>query len=148
HIPPLRERRDDVLPLIRFFLKSLNMKYGSNVKIANSLIPRFYNYDWPGNVRELKNFIERLLVVANSEEVGDAEYDLVTQLEMMKSPGHNEDIAIARLIPLKQAYEKVEEILFKRAYQESGSVEKTAELLEINPSTIYRKIKKGQIQLK
>lgn len=148
HIPPLRERRDDILPLIRFFLKSLNLKYRSNVKIANSLIPRFYNYNWPGNVRELKNFIERLLVVANSEEVGDAEYDLVTQLEMMESPGHDEEIAIARLMPLKQAFEKVEEILFKRAYQESGSIEKTAELLEINPSTIYRKIKKGQVQLK
>ena len=44
--------------------------------------------------------------------------------------------------------EKVEEILFKRAYQESGSIEKTAELLEINPSTIYRKIKKGSARFK
>ncbi|MEE9912352.1 MAG: sigma 54-interacting transcriptional regulator [Deltaproteobacteria bacterium] len=148
HIPPLRDRRDDILPLIRFFLKGLNLKYGSNVRIANSLIPRFYHYDWPGNVRELKNVIERLLVVAGSEEVGDAEYDLVNQLEMKKSPGQDEDIAIARLMPLKQAMEKVEEILFKRAYQESGSIEKTAELLGINPSTIYRKIKKGQVQLK
>ncbi len=148
HIPPLRERRDDILPLIRFFLKSLNLKYGSTVRIANSLIPRFYHYDWPGNVRELKNFIERLLVVANSEEVGDAEYDLVTQLEMMKSPGQDEDIAITRLMPLKQAFEKMEVMLFQRAYKESGSIEKAAKLLEINPSTIYRKIKKGQIRLK
>jgi PAS domain S-box-containing protein len=148
HIPPLRERRDDILPLIRFFLKSLNLKYGSKIRIDNSLIPRFYNYEWPGNVRELKNFIERLLVVANSEEVGDTEYDLVTQLEIKKSPGPDGDIAISRLMPLKQAIDKVEEILFKRAYQESGSIEKTAELLGINSSTIYRKIKKGQVQLK
>ena len=147
-IPPLKERRDDILPLIRFFLKRLNLKYCSNVRISNSLIPRLYNYDWPGNVRELKNFIERLLVVASSEEVGDAEYDLVNQLEMMKSPGDVEDISIARLMPLKQAIERVEEILFKRAYQESGSIEKTAELLDINPSTIYRRIKKGQTGFK
>ncbi len=148
HIPPLRDRRDDILPLIRFFLKGLNLKYASNVRIANSLIPRFYHYDWPGNVRELKNVIERLLVVAGSDEVGDAEYDLVNQLEMKKTRDHDEDISIARLMPLKQAMEKVEEILFKKAYQESGSIEKTAELLGINPSTIYRKINKGQIRFK
>jgi PAS domain S-box-containing protein len=148
HIPSLRDRRDDILPLIRFFLKGLNLKYGSNVRIANALIPRFYHYDWPGNVRELKNVIERLLVVASSDEVGDAEYDLVNQLEMKKSPDQDEDISIARLMPLKEAMEKVEEILFKRAYQESGSIEKTAELLGINPSTIYRKINKGQIRFR
>ncbi|PKN17262.1 MAG: transcriptional regulator [Deltaproteobacteria bacterium HGW-Deltaproteobacteria-6] len=148
HIPPLRDRRDDILPLIRFFLKTLNLKYGTNIRITNSLIPRFYHYDWPGNVRELKNVIERLLVVAGSDEVGDAEYDLVNQLEMKKTPEQEEDISIARLMPLKEAMEKVEEILFKRAYQESGSIEKTAELLGVNPSTIYRKINKGRVRLK
>ena len=148
HIPPLRERRDDILPLIRFFLKLLNLKYGSNVRISNSLIPRFYHYDWPGNVRELKNVIERLLVVAGSEEVGDAEFDLINQLDMSKSPESGEDISITRLMPMKEAREKLEEILFKRAYQESGNIEKTAELLGINPSTLYRKIKKGQVRFK
>lgn len=148
HIPPLRNRRDDILPLIRFFLKMLNQKYGTNIRIANSLIPRLYNYDWPGNVRELKNVIERLIVVAGSGEVGDAEYDLVNQLEMKKLPEQAEDISIARLMPLKQAVNTVEEILLKRAYQESGSIEKTADLLGIDPSTIYRKIKKGQIKFR
>ncbi len=148
YIPPLRDRRDDILPLIRFFLKSLNLKYGTDIRITNSLIPRFYHYDWPGNVRELKNVIERLLVVAGSDEVGDAEYELVNQLEMKKSPGQEADISITRLMPLKEAMEKVEEILFKRAYQESGSIEKTAELLGINPSTIYRKINKGRARFK
>lgn len=148
HIPPLRERRDDILPLIRFFLKNLNMKYGSNVRIANSLIPRFYHYDWPGNIRELKNVIERLLVVASSEEVDQAEYDLVNQLEVKSSEKQKEDISVKGVMPLREAFDKVEEILVKRAYQESGTIEKTAELLQINPSTIYRKIKKGQIRLK
>ncbi|MBU1195137.1 MAG: sigma 54-interacting transcriptional regulator [Proteobacteria bacterium] len=148
YIPPLRERRDDILPLIRFFLKELNFKYASNVRINNSLIPRLYHYDWPGNVRELKNVIERLIVVADSDEVGDPEYDLANQLEMKPSPGQEKDISISRMMPLKEAIEKVEKILFKRAYQESGSIEKTAELLGINPSTIYRKIHKGQIRFK
>jgi transcriptional regulator with PAS, ATPase and Fis domain len=148
HIPPLRERREDILPLIRFFLRELNLKYDTNTRIANSLLPRLYNYDWPGNVRELKNVIERLIIVAGSDEVGEAEYDLINQMEMRKLPGKEEDISIARLLPLKQAMEKVEEILFKRAYQETGNIEKTAELLGINPSTIYRKMKKGRLRLK
>ncbi len=148
HIPPLRERRDDILPLIRFFLKTLNLKYDTNVRIANSLIPRLYHYDWPGNVRELKNVIERLLVVAGSEEVGDPEYDLVNELGLKSSAEEEDCIRISTMMPLRQAVDKVEEILIKRAYQESGNIEKTAELLHINPSTIYRKIKKGLIQLK
>ncbi len=148
HIPPLRDRRDDILPLIRFFLKTLNLKYGSNVRIGNSLIPRLYHYNWPGNVRELKNVIERLLVVASSDEVDEAEYDLVNQLEVKSSEKQKEDISVHGVMPLRDAFDKVEEILVKRAYQESGTIEKTAELLHINPSTIYRKIKKGQIRLK
>lgn len=148
HIPPLRDRRDDILPLIRFSLKELNLKYDAHVKIANSLLPRFHNYDWPGNVRELRNFIERLIVVSGSEEVGEEEFNLVNQLELQKTPIASEDISISRLMPLKEAVDQLEEILFRRAYQESRNIEKTAELLGVDPSTIHRKIKKGKIQLK
>jgi PAS domain S-box-containing protein len=147
-IPPLRDRRDDILPLIRFFLKGLNLKYGTNIRISNSLIPRFYHYDWPGNVRELKNVIERLLVVAGSDEVGDGEYDLVNALEAKTSPDQDKDMVVSRLMPMKEAMEKMEEILFKQAYREGGSIEKAAELLQIAPSTIYRRMKKGQIRLR
>ena len=146
HIPPLRERRDDILPLIRFFLKMLNKKYDTSIKISNSLIPRLYNHDWPGNVRELKNVIERLIVVAGTNKVGDEEYDLLNQLEHRRFLGAAEDISIGRLMPLKEAVQKVEEILFRKAYQESGSIEKASKILGVNPSTIYRKMKKGRLQ--
>ena len=147
HIPPLRDRREDILPLIRFFLKNLNAKYDSNITIANSLIPRFMRYNWPGNVRELKNFIERLIIVAGSDEVSEAEYDLVNQLEMKNSES-SEEIQISRIMPLKDAVGQLERILFKRAYEESKSIEKTALLLGVDPSTIHRKIKKRKIRLK
>ncbi len=148
YIPPLRDRRDDILPLTRYFLKSLNFKYGTEVKISQALIPRLYHHDWPGNVRELKNVIERLLVVANTNEVGDEEYDLLNQLEMKTSPQAEEEITVARLMPLRQAMEKVEQALFKWAYRESGSIERAAKVLEVDPSTIHRKIKKGRLKLK
>ena len=120
HIPPLRDRRDDILPLIRFFLKTLNLKYGSNVRIGNSLIPRLYHYNWPGNVRELKNVIERLLVVASSDEVDEAEYDLVNQLEVKSSEKQKEDISVHGMMPLRDAFDKVEEILVKRGLSGIG----------------------------
>ncbi|WP_168161240.1 sigma-54 interaction domain-containing protein [Desulfatibacillum aliphaticivorans] len=145
-IPPLRDRRDDILPLIRFFLTMLNQKYKTNIKIAHSLLPRLYNYDWPGNVRELKNVIERLIVVAGEDEVGEEEFELLNQLDVVKPSDLKEDVSVNRLMPLQEAREKLEQILFKRAYQEGGSIEKAAELLQINPSTIYRKIKKGRLQ--
>ncbi|MDD5167959.1 MAG: sigma 54-interacting transcriptional regulator, partial [Syntrophales bacterium] len=147
YIPPLRERRDDILPLIRFFQKGLNMKYKTDVKLSSELILRLYHYDWPGNVRELKNIIERLIVVAESDVVGDAEYDLVSQLEMKGLPQEEERISVSRLMPLREVIQTVEETLIRRACQETGNVEKAARKLGIDPSTIYRKIKKGVISI-
>jgi transcriptional regulator with PAS, ATPase and Fis domain len=51
-------------------------------------------------------------------------------------------------MPMKEAMEKMEEILFKQAFREGGSIEKAAELLQIAPSTIYRRMKKGRIRLR
>lgn len=148
HIPPLRQRREDILPLIRYFLKSLNSKYATDVRVAPSMVARLYNYDWPGNVRELRNAMERLIVLAGDDEISEAEYDQINQLEMHAPIGKTADISIQRLMPLKQAFQKVEELLIKRAYQESGSIEKAAQLLGIDPSTIHRKIKKGLVRVK
>jgi transcriptional regulator with PAS, ATPase and Fis domain len=140
-VPPLRDRRDDILPLTRFFLKQLNRKYSTAIRLSNAMIPRFYNYDWPGNVRELRNMIERLIVMANSDEVGEVEYELVNQLEVGSLSGVKEEVIVSRLMPMRQAMEKVENTLFRLAYKEGGSIEKAAELLGISPATIYRKIK-------
>jgi PAS domain S-box-containing protein len=148
HIPPLRDRRDDILPLTRFFLNQLNLKYNTGIRLSNAMIPRFYHYDWPGNVRELRNMIERLIVVANSDEVGEAEYELVNQLEVGNMPGQNEEIIVSQLMPLRQAMARVEDTLFRLAYREGGSIEKAAKLLEINPSTIYRKMKPRDIRVR
>ena len=79
--------------------------------------------------------------------MGEAEYDLVNQLEMKNSESE-EEIRISRIMPLKDAVDQLEAILFKRAYKESKSIEKTALLLGVDPSTIHRKIKKRKLRLK
>lgn len=66
-IPPLRERQEDIQPLVRHFLQHYNLKYKTNKKISNSLFDLFASYQWPGNVRELENLVERLIVIADEE---------------------------------------------------------------------------------
>jgi PAS domain S-box-containing protein len=74
HLPPLRERREDVLPLVRHFVERLNARLGRHVStIPSRTIDTLSAYDWPGNVRELENIVERAMVVSVGErlEVGD-----------------------------------------------------------------------------
>lgn len=147
-IPPLRERREDILPLVRFFLQNMNLKYNTNSRISLNLLVKFHNYDWPGNIRELKNIIERLVVTADKDEVTVEDYRAISQFEERNAVAGDEDIAVSRLMTLETAFQRVEEILLKKAFKEAGNITKTAEILGIDPSTIHRKIKKGLIRLK
>ena len=146
-IPPLRNRREDIFPLVHFFLKNMNLKYNGNIKISLHLMTRFYNYHWPGNVRELKNIIERLIVTADKEVVDIQDYLAISQLEEKEETGGDNGIAVSMLMPLKTAQQKMEELLIRKAFKESGTIPKAAEILGIAPSTIYRKLEKGLIRL-
>lgn len=70
HIPPLRERREDILPLCRFFLKQIGSKIGRSVKgISPEAADALLGYDFPGNIRELQNMIERALILVPEGEI-------------------------------------------------------------------------------
>src|SRR5271165_1747964 len=73
-LPPLRDRKEDVLPLVDYFIGRYNRKFRKNVKgITDDTRKLMLKYDWPGNVRELKNAVERSMILAESEML-DAEY--------------------------------------------------------------------------
>ena len=63
HVPPLRERKEDIPILVDHFLERFNEKYGKNVRIAPEAMEPLVEYDWPGNIRELENTIERIVVM-------------------------------------------------------------------------------------
>ncbi len=63
-IPPLRERRDDIIPLTRYFLKKLSKKYEVNISMSEKAYEKLLKYDWPGNVRELQNVVERAFILS------------------------------------------------------------------------------------
>lgn len=74
HIPPLRERKEDILPLIQLFLNRFNSSYGIKKKISADAIDCLLNYYYPGNIRELENIVERLVVVGQDELITIIKY--------------------------------------------------------------------------
>ncbi len=67
-LPPLRERRDDILPMVEFFIDRYNRKFRKNVRgITEETRKLLMNHNWPGNVRELKNAIERAMILEEEE---------------------------------------------------------------------------------
>jgi transcriptional regulator with PAS, ATPase and Fis domain len=63
-IPPLRERREDIVPLVNYFINRLATRYKRSVGIPPEILSAFIAYDWPGNIRELENVLERLFVLS------------------------------------------------------------------------------------
>ena len=84
HIPPLRERRDDIPPLVRHFLDQ-GRKIGTHAKLSADIAKAFRHYDWPGNVRELKNVIERMRMM-HSDRLTYAIEDLDLKLQPPPAP--------------------------------------------------------------
>jgi two-component system response regulator AtoC len=67
-LPPLRERKDDILPLVKHFINHFNREFGKNVKGVSKMAEKFLvEYSWPGNIRELKNILERAIILENDE---------------------------------------------------------------------------------
>jgi len=77
HLPPLRERREDIPDLVGFFIKSFNPKLGMNViDITPNALQNIIKYNWPGNIRELSNTIERAMLFCNGEKIDLADLPL------------------------------------------------------------------------
>ena len=70
HVPPLRERKDDLIPLVNYLLDKFASKYGKKIgAISPEVMATFTNYDWPGNIRELENVMERMVVMSEIDSL-------------------------------------------------------------------------------
>ncbi len=136
HIPPLRERREDVPALAQHFLEKLAMRSGGAdlKRVTEETMEIFLKYDWPGNVRELENALERAAVVTPGDTIGvDA---LPERLRSTPTPR-----LVSAELPPNPSMEVIE-----RAYihwvlhAEGGNKTRAAEVLGIDPSTLYRKL--------
>jgi PAS domain S-box-containing protein len=142
-IPPLRERQDDILPLIHHFLEVYNHKYKVIKELDRDLKSFFYYYEWPGNVRELSNLVERLILTVSTPLL------TIEDLpgEYKKNPLMNQFTEQEEL-SLKEVVEKTEKTLLERVLQECKTTYEIAERLKTSQPTIVRKLKKYQLSLK
>lgn len=130
-IPPLRERTEDILPLIYHYLQHFNKKYGRDVKLAPSTLQMFVGYPWEGNNREIENVIERIVITVD---------DIVTVEDL---PLSMQEAAVEQSgQSLYKMLEEVERNIILKAYKTYGSSYKVAEFLQISQSAATRKIKK------
>jgi len=143
-IKPLRERKDDILPLIVHFVEKFNKKYQLNKRFASKTVDILMEYTWPGNVRELENMIERLMVMINDDIIQP--HHLPNRIKDATQPINylvKDDI----IIPLKKAVAETEKNLIKKALEKYKTTRKAAKALGIDQSTVVRKAKKYKISL-
>ncbi|MCC0632684.1 sigma 54-interacting transcriptional regulator [Clostridioides sp. ZZV15-6388] len=147
-IPPLRERKEDIVPLVEYFLKLYNDKYNREVEVSPKVIELLEEYSWPGNIRELKNIIERFVVLSAKNVIGEDEFNMLINLDMIDNESDDlSPIVVNGIMNLNDAYKMVDQIMISKAINKYGSITKAAEVIGIYPSTIHRKIKSGYIRV-
>ena len=135
-VPPLRDRREDVPQLAEHFLREFTTAYGRKPKeLTPEAVKALAEYHWPGNVRELKNLIERI-VILNPQVRVDARH---IPLNAARRPA---DRPLERFGSLQEVREAAErEYILKKLEETHGNVTRTAELLGLERSNLYRKMK-------
>lgn len=136
-VPPLRKRKEEIIPLVELYLKEFNKKYNENKKMTPECFEWLLNYSWPGNIRELANLVERLVVTTFQEtiDVGDL------------PPFIQQVFPSAEPKTLKEAVAKLERSLITEALMNYGTTRAAANFLGISQSAIVQKMKKFHIRV-
>jgi len=141
-IPPLRERRDDIIPLIFYFLEKFNKKYQREKSFSSEAIEALGRYNFSGNIRELANIIERLVVVTEKELIE------IPDLPNIIKGSTAKEVTYAFFFEetsLKDAIKKCESLMIEMAIRKYGTQSEAAKALRVDQGTISRKIKKYSI---
>ena len=141
YVPPLRERKGEIEPLVKHFLEMFNKKYAFNKTFDKKLILALQDYDWPGNIRELRNVIERAIVTSPDAVINEitfpGEKKLLLRIDADDSPS----------ICLKNEVEAYEKEIIKKYVNKLGSSRKVAAALGTSQTTIWRKANQYGIPL-
>ena len=154
-LPPLRDRREDVLPLVQHFIRKYNEENSRQVsdQIAPEVLSLLESYSWPGNVRELENAVERAVVIAPSDEITREclrpEIADPQSAAVVRSDSGAAAIDIGRGINFYDEVRRFEIDLIRRALDQTGGHQsRAARLLGMNPTTLNSKIKTYNINLR
>jgi len=141
HIPPLRERRDDIAPLALFFIEQLSQDLKREpATLTESALRLLEGYAWPGNVRELKNVLERVLIL---EEVGEIRAEDIPVEMRAPFPAASLGVRLCELPLEGLRMEDVERDLMRQALlRTSGNVTRAADLLGLSRDTLRYRLDK------
>ena len=141
HIPPLRERKEAIIPLIDHFLHESIEATGNRKSISPEVYETLVKYPFYGNVRELMNMVERMAVLSDEDVIGLKDLPPGVK-EESRSSLYGE---LGESLPLQEAVAKFEEEIIRKAISTHGTISKAAQILRVNQSTVSRKAKKYKI---
>jgi len=142
HIPPLRERSDDIIPLVRHFLQQMAQEAAlSEIRMDQEAEKTLRKYVWPGNVRELLNILERTLSSIESDTIRLVDLPFYLHRTQKKSPRHDQ-------YSIKEVQALAEKEAIRYALKETGNNKaRAATILGIHRTLLYKKMKKYNISL-
>lgn len=134
-LPPLREKKDDIIPLLNEFLESFNRQYGKHKKFAPDAYSRLLMYDWPGNIRELKNLVHRAVVISEGDTIELQDLFLGPKQQMVTQTIEQ----LPKQLNLKEKMEQLEADYMSQALKQCKSARSAAKCLGMDSSTFIRK---------
>jgi two-component system repressor protein LuxO len=142
HLPPLRERGDDIIEIAYSLLGFMSKEEGKDfVRLAAEVVDRFARYEWPGNVRQLQNVLRNVVVLNNGREIDLAmlppPLNQPSKNEIRVTRPQNETVSVQDIFPLWLTEKNAIEQAIKAC---DGNIPKAAGYLDVSPSTIYRKL--------
>lgn len=134
-LPPLRERKEDISPLLSFFINEYASKYERSVPVVSQqTISSLEAYDWKGNIREMQNRVERALILTDEAELKLADFGISSTM-INESPVEENTLQDMERVSILKALEKHE-----------GNISQTAEELGLSRAALYRRLEKYNIK--
>ena len=136
NVPALRDRPEDLLPLIHSNLMKCNERLNEDKAISPDALALLFKYPWPGNIRELQNIIERLTITTNGKLITEENLPVFLKQEAMTNANEKVNLSLA------EAMEKAEKTILEKALAEYSSTRAMAKALQVSQPTIVRKLHK------
>ena len=138
-VPPLRDRQDDIPLLAEHFMAVLAREYGRRPKaFERDALTVLQQYPWPGNVRELRNVVERLMIMVPGDRITSRDLSFL-EVSSHTAPNGSRGAGMAPLHDARDQFER--EYILRALAQQQGNISRTAEMLGVERSNLYRKMK-------
>jgi two-component system, NtrC family, nitrogen regulation response regulator NtrX len=139
-VPPLRERQEDIPLLAEHFMSEFSREYGRRLKTFDAgAIAALQRYAWPGNVRELRNVIERLTIMAPGDAITGTDVAFLQQNTVGRVEPPEQTAGRQTLHEARDQFER--DLILRTLAEQQGNMSKTAEVLGVERSNLYRKMR-------